>query len=226
MAGELSQAHEIRITGHGKIEAWVAFALRFFQVGCHDTRTLSTNAHSDDNQENESKPLTLHTLPAKKAQTDTGTENTRTDAEPPVPETQELPEPNTEKSRMAPSMSTIPRLVSVVEIIKREYLKSLDPELAESGSLSGLHQYNEVGELEDDQANGEDALVAMLSGKRHLRQHKVAYMKVTLCRQELPHLVAAGATYQQPDKRKLSKSAKARLKKKLKMESAADSAEE
>lgn len=42
----------------------------------------------------------------------------------------------------------IPRLVSVVEIVKREYLKMLDSALAEKGTLSGLHQYNELGELD------------------------------------------------------------------------------
>ena len=50
---------------------------------------------------------------------------------------------------MAPSTTLIPRLVSVVEIIKREYVKKLDPALAEKGCLAGLHQYNEVGALED-----------------------------------------------------------------------------
>ena len=54
------------------------------------------------------------------------------------------------QGRLHTSMSTIPRLVSVVEIIKREYLKTLDPALAEAGTLSGLHQYNELGDLEDE----------------------------------------------------------------------------
>ena len=53
------------------------------------------------------------------------------------------------QGRLHTSMSTIPRLVSVVEIIKREYVKKLDPALAEKGCLAGLHQYNEVGALED-----------------------------------------------------------------------------
>ena len=45
-------------------------------------------------------------------------------------------------------MALTPRLVSVVEIIKREYVKMLDPALAENGALKGLHQYNELGELD------------------------------------------------------------------------------
>jgi hypothetical protein len=41
----------------------------------------------------------------------------------------------------------VPRLISVVEIIKREYMKKL--ELEHSSSLLGLHQYNEIGTLEE-----------------------------------------------------------------------------
>ena len=56
----------------------------------------------------------------------------------------------TKSNGLHSSISTIPRLVSVVEIIKREYLKTLDPKLAQQGSLSGLHQYNEIGSLEEE----------------------------------------------------------------------------
>lgn len=31
-APELANAHEIRITSHGKMNAWVEFALKFFEV--------------------------------------------------------------------------------------------------------------------------------------------------------------------------------------------------
>ncbi len=75
---------------------------------------------------------------------------------------------------MHPSLSLIPRLISVVEIIKREYVKKLDPLLAEKGCLSGLHQYNELGtldsfgeETEDDQVREErrlDSLASALKG--------------------------------------------------------------
>lgn len=47
---------------------------------------------------------------------------------------------------MPASTATIPRLISVVEIIKREYLKTLSSE--EPNLLTGLHQYNEMGLLE------------------------------------------------------------------------------
>ena len=51
--------------------------------------------------------------------------------------------------QMHTSTTLIPRLISVAEIIKREYVKKLDSTLAEKGCLSGLHQYNELGTLEE-----------------------------------------------------------------------------
>ncbi len=157
------------------------------------------------------------------------------------------------------SLATIPRLVTVVEIIKREYLKTLDPALAEAGSLSGLHQYNEIGDLEeagyveragDEEQERIEALALALQGRnqyvltifptsactdecvRSAKQKKIAFMRVTLCRKKIPELIGRGATYafslfppttvslfprdrhQEPAVRKLSKSARARLKKK------------
>lgn len=49
---------------------------------------------------------------------------------------------------MPPSTALVPRLISVVEIVKREYVKMLDTSLAADGALTGLHQYNELGTLE------------------------------------------------------------------------------
>lgn len=43
--------------------------------------------------------------------------------------------------------ATIPRLITVVEIVKREYLERL--KARRSSSLVGVHQYNEVGALQD-----------------------------------------------------------------------------
>ena len=43
--------------------------------------------------------------------------------------------------------STIPRLISIVEIVKREFVKALAAK--HSPRLAGLHQYNELGCLED-----------------------------------------------------------------------------
>ena len=64
----------------------------------------------------------------------------------PVPPANTSPRANT-SACFHPSTSTVSRLISVVEIIKREYLKTL--ETTHSTRLHGLHQYNEIGTLED-----------------------------------------------------------------------------
>jgi len=51
------------------------------------------------------------------------------------------------ETRLSPCVATVPRLISVAEIIKREHLKALAAR--HSLQLSGLHQYNEIGCLED-----------------------------------------------------------------------------
>ncbi|PIL32170.1 hypothetical protein GSI_05415 [Ganoderma sinense ZZ0214-1] len=203
--GMPSPAHEIRITSHGKIKNWVTFALEHFQ-------------------NHEDIPLVLHTFPAStkgKGSVPNGDSGSETQNDgPPVDSAAKGAKPN----RLHPSMATIPRLVSVVEIIKREYLKTLDPALAQAGSLSGLHQYNEVRDLEvqgfledtvDEEQLRIESLAHALQGRNHLKQKKVAFMRVSLCRKEAPELVRKGITYQQPAVRKLSKSTRARLKKKL-----------
>lgn len=78
--------------------------------------------------------MRLHTLPVnskEKLNIDPPT------AQPPVSKT---------KERMPASTATIPRLISVAEIIKREYLKSLSSK--DSSLTTGLHQYNEMGFLQ------------------------------------------------------------------------------
>ena len=45
------------------------------------------------------------------------------------------------------STAIVPRLITVVEIVKREHLERL--KVRRSPSLVGVHQYNEVGALED-----------------------------------------------------------------------------
>ena len=63
-----------------------------------------------------------------------------------VPPANASPRANT-SACFHPSTSMVSRLISVVEIIKREYLKIL--ETTHSTRLHGLHQYNEIGTLED-----------------------------------------------------------------------------
>jgi hypothetical protein len=55
--------------------------------------------------------------------------------------------PRNPPASFPPSTSTVPRLITVVEIIKRECLKVL--ETTHSARLLRLHQYNEIGTLED-----------------------------------------------------------------------------
>ncbi|KAI5998816.1 hypothetical protein EDD15DRAFT_2161461 [Pisolithus albus] len=87
------------------------------------------------------------------------------------------------------SASTIPKLISVVEIIKREYLK---------GYPVGLHQFNELS-FED-------------CPKRKLAPH----MKITLCAKIIPEKPGQRETYQTPSVRKLSRAAKARMRQRAK----------
>ncbi|KAF9460254.1 hypothetical protein BDZ94DRAFT_1148954, partial [Collybia nuda] len=174
----------IRITNHGKMHTWVAFALE------------SLEKHED-------RPIALHTLPAV----------------PKPPTDAQGPDPKHPPGSLSNSTTTVPRLISVVEIIKREYIKTL--ELKRSPRLLGLHQYNEIGCLEDlglvevpetDESKRAEELVAALSGKKYVKQKQTPYMKVTLSVNELGEDYK-NATYQPPAIRKLSKSAKARAKK-------------
>lgn len=116
----------------------------------------------------------LHTLPGEKGKgaqseervAEAGTESAR----------------GGKRERMKTCMSTIPRLVSVVEIIKREYLKTLDGTVAEGGTLSGLHQYNEIGELDEagfgeKAGNEEEARLQSLARALHGRNQSVSIVR-------------------------------------------------
>jgi hypothetical protein len=59
------------------------------------------------------------------------------------------------KKGLSPSTTTIPRLITVAEIIKREYLLAMDAK--RMPDLVGLYQYNEIGCIENGVENeGED----------------------------------------------------------------------
>lgn len=265
--GDPSVAHEIRITSHGKIKNWVSFALDHFQVRILTCTCYACAYREGIAQKYEDRPLVLHTLPPSKDKRPApGDESETQHGRPPHPpesERADSSEKEAKAARLHPSMATIPRLVSVVEIIKREYLKTLDPALAQAGSLSGLHQYNEMGDLEEhglvegtgnEEQDRLESLAHALQGRnqcvcprscfirvyliflarRSLKQKKTAFMRVSLCRKEAPELVRKGVTcvclgagaaapltdlcrrYQRPTVRKLSKSTRARLRKKLK----------
>ncbi|KAF8061810.1 hypothetical protein FPV67DRAFT_1422957 [Lyophyllum atratum] len=192
---EESGPHLIRITDHGKIKAWVAFSLTFLET------------HED-------RPIVYHTLPPSSVAPPTTNDGTTAPAKGIA---------GTSRRRTTPKAtptSTVPRLLSVVEIVKREFIKSLEAE--HSPRLAGLHQYNEIGCLEDlatfveEPQTEEDRaaeIASALSGGNHLKQKQTPYMKITLSSRALPELLEKGATYQPPVIRKLSKSAKMRMKK-------------
>jgi len=166
--------HPIRITTHGKLKAWVQFALDFLD-------------------ENEDRSLTFHTLPP----------------------------PETSPSAKT-STTTIPRLITVVEIVKREHLERL--KAARNPSLVGVHQHNEVGALQDLPSprtpSPSPDVTQLLSGS-NVQIKKTVFMKVTLSRKKLQHLIDRGATYQPPLVRTISKSAKARARRRQKKAAAA-----
>ncbi|KAJ3564798.1 hypothetical protein NP233_g8057 [Leucocoprinus birnbaumii] len=145
----------------------------------------------------DSRPLVLHTLPRDP--------------------------PGETKGDLNNATLVIPRLISVVEIIKREYIKALHD--THSTRLFGLHQYNQLGTLEDlgygeavENNSGDSRdkqIAAALEGKNFPKQKQTPYLQVTLSLEKIPEL-SKSATYQPPATRKLSKSAKARAKKREK----------
>ncbi|KAJ4476637.1 hypothetical protein J3R30DRAFT_3214602, partial [Lentinula aciculospora] len=154
-------------------------------------------------EKNDKKPIIIHTRPKSQD------ELVASDAQ--------------QESKTAPnvslSLTTTPRLISVVEIIKREYLKDL--EKRRSTRLIGLHQYNEIGSLQDHSGSsfGKETdesraqrIVTVLRGKNFPKQQQFPYMRITLSTCELPELVKNGATYQKPLMRTMSKAAKKRAK--------------
>ncbi|KAF8558092.1 hypothetical protein OG21DRAFT_1504455 [Imleria badia] len=129
------------------------------------------------------------------------------------------------------SASTIARLVSVVEIIKREYLKGRD---VSAGDASGLHQYNELlfeqqGRIPAEGEDRRDALQVALEGHSQcvtrcccrvadpswnsVKQAFAPHMKITLSTTAIMRSDEKRTTYQTPAIRRMSKAAKARMRK-------------
>ncbi|KAF8518470.1 hypothetical protein JB92DRAFT_2902653, partial [Gautieria morchelliformis] len=163
-------------------------------------------------QENPQRPLVLHTFPFAKDSS--------------VPRQN----PETQARKIAKPTASIPRLVSVVEIIKREYAKwASTREAADEGPVDdswrlGLHQYNELAALEDigivelQEPAPDDAeqLRQALEGKNFLKLKFTPHLKVTLSVSTQPQLEEKGATHQPPPPIKRSKSARARERKRQK----------
>ncbi|QRV74709.1 hypothetical protein RhiJN_02724 [Ceratobasidium sp. AG-Ba] len=150
-------------------------------------------------KENPTRAIVLHTLPYKQC------------------DEQHTGKSSSKKRKIGSSTNDVPRLISVVEIIKREFKEG------------GLYQYNELGSLDTPGTRqgrvevptepGEErqaAVLEALQGKNHVPIQRTPYMKITLCRVALPEASMAGATYQAPMVKKISRSAKARKRKQAK----------
>ena len=158
MSTQEDEAHSICITSQGKIKNWVSFALKSFQVRIHPEETHRhglLTIHSLHAQENPDLPLAFHTIP-------------------PTPSTSKLnPKDanNAQKHKLASSTALAPRLVSVVEIVKREYMKNLKERKA--SRMKGLYQYNDIGTLEEEQGDGAGAGEAAEESKEERRAEKI-----------------------------------------------------
>ncbi|KAL0957840.1 hypothetical protein HGRIS_000025 [Hohenbuehelia grisea] len=203
----------VRITVQGKMQDFVAFGLKHFE-------------------RSEPEPLVLHTLPPDLASTLASTLGRSTGQADGAsnPSTATKDGITNKKPGLDRATDTIPRLISVAEIIKREYLKT--PEALRTAQFTGLYQYNKIGCLEDlrpsrpdPNSSGEDrvaAIIQALDGKNHLKQKQTPYMQITLSKHPLPEHVDNHTSYQPPSIRKMSKSAKARAKKREKKNAQAE----
>jgi hypothetical protein len=95
----------------------------------------------------------LHTLPAVNKRGSIISGKTGVDAGD-NDETQANDTATKDKKGLSPSTTIIPRLISVAEIIKREYLLAMDAR--RMPDLVGLYQYNEIGCIESGVENDVD----------------------------------------------------------------------
>lgn len=146
----------MRITSGGSIAGYVKFALTFLQVGL--THSSGASKSLIWAKENHGRPLTLHTMPATQA---------ASSAESPAGPSVQKPH-----STLGPALLNVPRLISVVEIIKRECLAALtsasDPSGKGKHRARGIWQYTESGQL-SNATSGTDGetldLARVLEGK-------------------------------------------------------------
>ncbi|KAG9005067.1 hypothetical protein FRB93_009936 [Tulasnella sp. JGI-2019a] len=201
-----SEPHSMLITAHQKDRVFIAFALRFFQ-------------------ENPQRPLVLHTRKAEPSR--------EAKAASDVQEDLEISKSNTAKGRDLGYSCTrlTPKLITIVEIIKRELpiaLKRTSMETGGTRDVGKLHQYNEVLCLEDEEGQepevgeegSESRLQMAVNGKNHLKIKRTPYMKITLCRSPVPAFEHGRATYQAPIQWKPNKAQKTREKKRAKKRAA------
>ena len=144
-AGEASSStgpHRMRITSGGNVAGYVNFALTFLKVCPVDTIDRDQCL---TRQETTDRSLVLHTLP-----------------------------PNSESSKSDSAASSLnsallatPKLVSVIEKIKREYMAYVNASDKGKGKNKavGIWQYNESGTLAEGQPQQELGLESILEGR-------------------------------------------------------------
>ncbi|KAF8322665.1 hypothetical protein DL93DRAFT_2162788 [Clavulina sp. PMI_390] len=207
----------VQIKSRQKIRTLVKFALEFIES-------------------NPKRPLVLQTIPPNEQEDSLKASFEKNDAAT-VPTTSQAsastsaPAKNstskqTDKSSKREKLNgvtlTIPKLISVVEIIKREFLiqETIAAHKARLDLRSSrrLYQYNHLGVLENNDAPGSSSspsLEELLSGKHHLKIHRTPYMRIYLCQSELLPEIVGDATYQPPlEPPKRSRAAQSRDRKK------------
>jgi len=141
------ETHHVRITDHTKIRQYVKFCLGYLTVSIPNLIALPLTLL----QENPRAMLVLHTLPnAEPKQAEDAGE------EPAVTKKRKLPSPTED----------IPRLISVAEIIKREFVALVASNKAGAGNPSGtvLHQYNVLECLPTSETN-QTNILSLLEGR-------------------------------------------------------------
>jgi hypothetical protein len=141
--GEASSSkgpHRMRITSGGQVAGYVNFALTFLKV-C-PTHVGFQLIH----QENPERSLVLHTLP---------------------PANSEASSSNPSSSSLSSALLATPKLVSVVEKIKREYMSYINAKDVGKGKNKavGIWQYNESGTLSQGEEQQELGLESILEGR-------------------------------------------------------------
>ncbi|WVN88148.1 uncharacterized protein L203_103349 [Cryptococcus depauperatus CBS 7841] len=163
------EEHHMRITSGGSISSYVSFALSFLRS-------------------NNGVPLVLHTLPTRPSAEEKGKvkvkEKVRQEADQP---SKANPKP---KGVLSACTSTIPKLISVVEIIKREYILELRKNQKAGGKTrnnviqqKGIWQYTESGLCKiapHEEESKEEALIRVLGGNSKPKMRHHPYLSITL----------------------------------------------
>ncbi|KAK8864221.1 hypothetical protein IAR55_001467 [Kwoniella newhampshirensis] len=173
-----AQPHRMRITSGGSMSAYVQFGLRFLQ-------------------ENPKTPLVLHTLPPppKPPRPHSSSAETVTERSGPSKNRTSQKEPSRTMDTLLPCTTTAPRLIAIVELIKREYVALLRKDLqrsvrnGNSGAGKGIWQYTESGNHlpppiteGDAQKEGGSShdLTRVLGGRTKPKMTHCPYLQITL----------------------------------------------